>query len=106
MRDELFFEYWTLKESYVKARGIGSSFPFHQFGFEFPNPHEISVSFSEQLLDAPDRWRFWQFRPEVNYVTAVCAQPTNARREKLVIRKSVPLVSERIIDCTILRQSA
>ena len=105
-RDELFFEYWTLKESYIKARGMGLSIPIHRFGFEFPNPREIAVVFSEEIADSPDRWRFWQFRPRENYVVAVCAQLASTGRENPVIRKSVPLVSEQTMDCSIRRQSA
>ena len=31
-----FFEYWTLKESYIKARGMGLSLPFELVQFPFP----------------------------------------------------------------------
>ncbi|HEY1253267.1 MAG TPA: 4'-phosphopantetheinyl transferase superfamily protein [Terracidiphilus sp.] len=106
MRDELFFEYWTLKESYVKACGMGLSIPIHRFGFEFPNPHEIAVFFNEELSETAGRWRFWQFRPRENQVAAVCAQIAGAGRENPAIRKIVPLVSEQTMNCSIQRKSA
>jgi 4'-phosphopantetheinyl transferase len=30
-----FYSYWTLKESYAKARGLGLTIPFNRFAFEF-----------------------------------------------------------------------
>lgn len=33
-RRALFYELWTLKESYVKYKGMGLALPFHQFCFE------------------------------------------------------------------------
>src|SRR5262245_27175081 len=30
-----FFEYWTFKESYIKARGLGLAIPLQQFSFVF-----------------------------------------------------------------------
>jgi 4'-phosphopantetheinyl transferase len=34
-RDERFFDYWTLKEAYVKGRGVGLSLPFNRFAIDF-----------------------------------------------------------------------
>lgn len=36
-RDLLFFRLWTLKESYIKAIGMGLSFPLNQANFSFEN---------------------------------------------------------------------
>ena len=35
LRRERFFDYWTLKEAYLKGRGMGLSIPLHKFTIEF-----------------------------------------------------------------------
>ncbi len=38
-----FFEYWTLKESYIKARGMGLSIPLDKFSFRFPQGDDVEL---------------------------------------------------------------
>ena len=39
---ERFFDYWTLKESYIKARGLGLQLPLDQFSFHVGSPAPAS----------------------------------------------------------------
>ncbi len=55
-KDYLFTRLWTLKEAYVKAIGIGISYPLHEVGFAFTEDGILSTkqdaSFLQLLLPA------------------------------------------------------
>lgn len=53
-----FFSYWTLKESYIKARGLGLALPLSQFSFLLDGEPEIGIRFDPRLGDDAKRWRF------------------------------------------------
>lgn len=103
---ERFFHYWTLKESYIKARGLGLSIPLDQFGFSFPRPAEVEISIDAQLGDLASRWRFWQLRPAQDYLAALCVERTRPTAPQLVMRRIVPLAQEEPFQCEVLRTSA
>ena len=59
MLDLAFYvEFWTLKESYIKARGMGLSIPLKQFSFRFPRENLIELAIDALPHDVPERWRF------------------------------------------------
>jgi 4'-phosphopantetheinyl transferase len=100
-----FFEYWTFKESYIKARGMGLSLPLDKFSFHYPDDHAVEFAIHPELADDPSRWQFWQFRPRPEYLAAVCAGRAGAESH-LIVREAVPLASETEIAIQLLRVSA
>jgi 4'-phosphopantetheinyl transferase len=68
-----FFEYWTLKESYIKARGMGLSIPLKQFAFEIEDATRIQLTLDPCLQDLAERWTFWQVELQNNHLAAICA---------------------------------
>jgi len=88
-----FFEYWTFKESYIKARGMGLSLPLDKFSFHYPHDRAVEIAIDAELADDAARWQFWQFRPTPEYLVALCAERAGAA-PTVIARKIVPLVSE------------
>lgn len=72
-RCERFFTYWTLKESYIKARGLGLQIPLHDFWFLIAPPRPIRIAFAPTLDDDPRRWQFLQHRLPGDHLLAVAA---------------------------------
>ena len=73
-RRELFFDIWTLKEAYVKARGMGLSLPLQEFAFELKAGRPPRVEFAPSMNDAPERWQFETFRPAPSHRIAVAVR--------------------------------
>ncbi|MER9726613.1 MULTISPECIES: 4'-phosphopantetheinyl transferase superfamily protein [unclassified Mesorhizobium] len=100
-----FFEYWTLKEAYIKARGLGLAIPLHLFSFHFGPTNTITMSAREELEDAPTRWKFWQLRPKEDYLIAACSEQSVPGAFQLTVREIFPFMSERAIECVPSRTS-
>lgn len=61
-----FFDYWTLKEAYMKARGEGISLGLGNFSFTLPAKGDIAISFTAQLEDDPQQWQFALSSPKAD----------------------------------------
>jgi 4'-phosphopantetheinyl transferase len=76
-QSERFFSYWTLKEAYVKARGMGLSIPLDKFSFHLSGDQGVDISFRSPLNEDPSTWRFWQFCPSPDHLAALCTERNN-----------------------------
>jgi 4'-phosphopantetheinyl transferase len=95
MQRQRFFEYWTLKESYIKARGMGVSLPLEQFSFHLERGLPIRISFAPRLKDDPSSWQFAQFCPTQSHMVAIALRRGLEPDLEIRMRHSVPLVCER-----------
>jgi 4'-phosphopantetheinyl transferase len=59
----VFFDYWTLKEAYIKARGFGLALPLGDFAFKLRPPDPPAIAFEPSLEDDPATWQFLQHWP-------------------------------------------
>lgn len=70
-RTLLFSRYWTLKEAYSKALGLGMSMSFERIAFELQEG-------SARLLEHTDNWLFEQWSPAPNYVVATALRDSES----------------------------
>jgi len=83
---EYFYECWTLRESYVKARGIGISFPTRQLTFNREGS-QISISFDAQINDsAGGHWHFQLIRPNSTHLIAITLRHSGKLNKRIRIR--------------------
>jgi len=87
-----FFLYWTLKESYIKARGMGLAIPLSQFSFAIAS--DISIAFDAKLDDDPDNWQFTAMSFGRRHALAASIRRVAADHVRLELHETVPLASQ------------
>lgn len=104
-QQDRFFEYWTFKESYIKARGMGLSIPLGKFSFHYPHERAVNLAVEPELGDDATRWAFWQYRPTAEHLLALCVERREGGAPSVIFRTTVPLVSEQALHPELLKTS-
>jgi 4'-phosphopantetheinyl transferase len=86
-QQDVFFDYWTLKESYIKARGMGLALPLEDFAFRLDEP--VTISFTGTIDDDPASWQFERLRPSDAHKAAVAVRRAAGCDLQLTVHEEV-----------------
>lgn len=103
-RGQGYVAHWTLKEAYVKARGVGLSIALDSFSFHWPEDERIEFH-RDRLADDTAEWHFRLFQLNASHVASVCYERRDGRVPQLSFRRMQPLGYEHFCDVTLLARS-
>jgi 4'-phosphopantetheinyl transferase len=93
-RKSAFFDFWTLKEAYIKARGLGLALPLDQFCFQLTPGSPPRIAFSEHLKDAAADWQFVQWSVPPAYRIALAVHRPGVADRAVVVRECMPAAAQ------------
>lgn len=99
-----FYDLWTLKEAYIKARGTGLSVLLDKFIFEFLDNKKVTIAFDgEAIDDEPNFWRFWQIRPNNTHKISIALRDDDVKKKySLEMRTIIPLGQVDIVNYEVM----
>ncbi|HAA58637.1 MAG TPA: 4-phosphopantetheinyl transferase [Myxococcales bacterium] len=88
-RRHRFFQYWTLGEAYIKAKGMGLALPLAQFTFHLSTP-PITISFGPEIDDNPSDWQFEQLAISDAHLLAIALKRGGRKNLPIIYHTTFP----------------
>lgn len=85
-----FFDLWTLKEAYIKARGMGLAISLHHFAYTLDPGPAISLAIDRELGDKAEGWQFHLEAPTERHRLALAVRFPGGERAQIRVRTIVP----------------
>ncbi len=93
-RIQQFYAIWTLKESYIKARGMGLAIALDQFWFDLERGPQPIIEIDSRLDDSAETWQFERQRPTPDHHLALAIRREAEPDLPVVQRHTVPLAQD------------
>lgn len=81
-----FFDHWTLKEAYAKARGLGLALTFSDIGFDLEEDNTIRAHFSSTAGENSSDWMFWNHQLPTQHSVSVAAKKCRGGEFDIVVK--------------------
>jgi 4'-phosphopantetheinyl transferase len=81
-----FLQRWSLKEAYMKARGLGMSIPARSLSFSVGPAAQIAARFAPGIDDSSAGWHFDQWHLSPHHVISLAARGADRRRLGIRLR--------------------
>lgn len=91
--DARFLEIWTLKEAYLKARGLGLTLPLDHFHVTRRSDDTAAIAFEATIHDYPQDWQLGLGRPGRGHVLALAVRRRGGPERDVTIREMRPRIS-------------
>ncbi|MGV8082353.1 MAG: 4'-phosphopantetheinyl transferase family protein [Coriobacteriia bacterium] len=104
-RRSRFFDYWTLKESYVKAHGCGLAIPLDEFSFRIHDEamasrinRKIDLSFTPGSDGNPAEWSHALIHPNATHRMAITWRGRDTHHVRIEFFQCVPLLWQKPVE--------
>ena len=87
---EQFFIFWTLREAYCKALGVGIGLSKKDYAFEAGSDDRVRIRFDSQAGESGGDWQFTILRPGADHLVAVAVRSEGLPGREVVHRFIVP----------------
>ena len=90
MHTRRFLEFWTLKEAYLKARGVGLQQPPGEIEFQLEPGKRPTIRCANANDDEPEAWHFWNAFSFSGHVAAAAVHCHSKDRMTLRVFRAIP----------------